>query len=247
MIAVRARGSSSAPAESEPVILIEPDRGGQRPGAPAVAAPRIEVRSGEMVVVTGPPGSGKSALLAAAAGRAALPHVRASVGGIPLTDLPHRRRRAYCRALRLLYLPQEPALISNLSVIENLLLPIRYFGEMAEGAATKEALILLAAAGLRHTASHLPARLTLEDRKTVALLRGFLRSPTVALLDDPLSGLDEESLVAVRPLLRSALAGGRCAILAAAPDADLYTDLGAAIVPLAARRHTSVSQEPIPS
>jgi putative ABC transport system ATP-binding protein len=194
--------------------------------------PAISVQAGRMVVLTGPPGSGKSAILGAAAGVSAMPGVRAILAGRQLGAMPHRKRRAEARSLRLFYLPHDPPLISNLTVLENLLLPIRYLGERKESEALKEAALLLDAAGLSEAASWLPARLTTEDRKTTALIRGFMRRPSVALLDDVFSGLAGRSLDAVRSLIRSALDSGACAILAAALDPDPYRELGADTVVL---------------
>jgi len=179
----------------------------------------VSVDEGEMVVLTAPPGSGTSAALRALAGDAPIPEPgRAMVDGQELSLLSHRKKRRARQNLRLFHLPHDPPLISNLTVMENILLPARFLGENTEEQAAREGRLLLEAAALGWAAGMLPGRLPMEARKAVALIRGFLRRPRVALLDDPLADLDDVSLAGIRPLIRGTLAAGGCAILAASRD-----------------------------
>ena len=219
----------SARGREEPLILVAPEAWPEE----ATAAPRIEVREGEMVIMSGPPGCGTARILAALAGLRATPPGAATVAGRSLWHLPHRRRRETLASLRLLHLPHEPALLSNLTVMENILLPLRYLGERPGEDAVPEGLRLLDAAGLGWAARRLPAALTPEARKAVALIRGFLRRPRVALLDDPLGELEGAMIEAVRPLLEATRATGECALLAAARHAAPFEGLEARHVDLA--------------
>jgi len=183
------------------------------------AHPGITVDEGEMVILTAPPGGGTSAALRALAGEAPFPEGgQALVAGQDLARLSHRMRRRARQSLRLFHLPHDPPLISNLTVMENLLLPSKFLGESPEGETAREGFLLLEAAGVGWTAGLLPGSLPLEIRKAVALIRGFLRRPRVALLDDPLGELDDVGVAGIRPLLRGTLAAGRCAMLVAARD-----------------------------
>jgi ABC-type multidrug transport system ATPase subunit len=175
-----------------------------------------------MVILTGPAGAGKSTILRSLLGSPTPQAAVATIDGKCLKDLSHRRRRRKAQQLRMACLPKTPALVSNLTVMENLVLPVRYLGEMGERQALREAFVLLNAVGLGWSAGRLPGSLSIEDQRTVAIVRGFLRRPRAALLDEPLSGLDAASLAGVRPILKGTLSRGECAILATTRDLGPY-------------------------
>lgn len=206
------------------------------------AGTAVEVGEGEMVILKAPPGSGTSAALRALSGEAPLPdRGRAAVEGQELALMTHRQRRRARQSLRLFHLPHDPPLISNLTVMENLLLPATFLAERPFEEAAREGSALLDAAGVGWTASMLPGRLPMEARKAIALVRGFLRRPRVALLDDPLSELDDAGLAGIRPLIHATLAGKACAILATARELGPFAGLPYRLVemtPLPAREET---------
>lgn len=193
----------------------------------------LDLGAGEAGILTGPGGSGKSTVLRAAVGLARPPGLRALVAGFDLGAVPHAIRRRVLRDQRLLFLPQEPVLVSNLSVLENLLLPVGMLGERPTGAAAGEACEALRRLGLSEAARARPATLPAADRRLIVLLRGFLRAPRTALLDEPLLGLGRERRAGVLDLLRAAVAGG-CAILVACRDPRPFADLGPRLVTLGA-------------
>ena len=226
-------GSPESATHDAPLVTIEIDPGADPPAA-WPAAP-LTVRRGELAVVTGPAGCGKSHLLRAAAGLAVDAGRRALVAHHELGTLSVRRRRATLAALRLFYLPQDPPLVSNLNVLDNLLLPIRWLGERDEAEAIEEAHRLLGASGIAWAAAALPSRLSDEDRRTAALLRGFLRRPAIALLDRPFLGLDDDRRAGVLPLIRGALVETGCAILATSSSLNGFEGLSPREIRMPAR------------
>lgn len=188
--------------------------------------PPVRVDGGSAALLTGPRGCGKSTVLRVAVGLGRPAGLRARLGGLELGRLSHRARRRALAGLRLFYLPRDPVLISNLSVLENLLLPIRFHRERPEAEAAGEARGRLEEAGLPGLADAAPARLSREARRMVVLVRGFLRRPAVALLDDPLAGLEERRRDTVLRWMAAARDGWGCALLATSRDADPYAALG---------------------
>jgi ABC-type branched-subunit amino acid transport system ATPase component len=143
----------------------------------------IATGPGEVVTVVGPNGSGKSTLLKSLAGlvTARAGHVWHS--GVDVTALP-----AEVRARRgIAYLPQEREVFASLTVRENLLMGGYGLSRRALKAALERVHGTYPALG---RLARTPAgRLSGGERKTVALARVMMSSPSVVLLDEPTAGL----------------------------------------------------------
>jgi ABC-2 type transport system ATP-binding protein len=130
----------------------------------------LEARPGELVAVIGPNGAGKTTLLSIIAG--AQPPSSGSVQ--PGPD-------------RVGWAPQQPALYSKLSVVENLELFARLEG-VADPAAAVER--MLGQTGLRDRAGERVARLSGGNRQRVNVALGLIAEPPVLALDEPSASLD---------------------------------------------------------
>jgi len=143
----------------------------------------ISAGRGEIVTVVGPNGSGKSTLLKALAGMVAVRTGRIWYDGTDVARLP-----AEVRARRgIAYLPQEREVFGSLTVRENLLMG----GYALDRRALKAALERVhraypALARLDRTPA---GRLSGGERKTVAMARLMMSSPSVVLLDEPTASL----------------------------------------------------------
>ena len=154
-------------------------------GRPLVPPFSARVAPGEVLVLMGESGSGKSSLLAFLAGLLAPPlQAQGSVwiDGRDITALPTERRR-----VGLLF--QDDLLFPHLSVLDNLLFALPAGARPARVAAAQAA---LARAGLEAFAPRLPGTLSGGQRARVSLLRALLAQPRVLLLDEPFSKLDAE-------------------------------------------------------
>lgn len=181
-------------------------------GEPLLSIPYLAVARGERVLLYGPSGSGKSTLLGLVGG--VIPPSRGSIRllGEELTALSPARRDAF-RAEHLGFIFQLYNLVPYLSVLENVLLPLRFSGARRARVADPraEALRLLAALGLEDP--RLIARrvtgLSVGQQQRVAAARALLGRAEVLIADEPTSSLDtdaRESFLAL--LMRECTAGG---------------------------------------
>ena len=138
-------------------------------------------------------------------------------------------RRASARLARVGWLPREGALLANLTLAENLRLPLEYHRGAADLASLAAA---LACFGLAGAPELRPERVPLPLRRRVALARAVSLDPELLLLDDPLDDLDDvEAEALARALLAWAAGPGR-GLVVASPDPTLARRLDARLVPL---------------
>jgi ABC-type ATPase involved in cell division len=196
-----------------------------RHGNTALENVTIGVSGGELVVVQGPAGSGKSSLLAVAAG-ARVPDSGAvwiaerNIVGLQAASLPYVRRNIG-------YLPPEPLLIGEETVLENIMLALAVRGEAIDSAEA-DARETLAMVGDSAWEGRLAASLSTGQQRLVALARALVGPPPLVVVDEPASGLGGEEREAVVGALVWARARG-CAVLCGTSDptfAEMLVDSG---------------------
>ncbi len=176
----------------------------------------FEVRRGEVFVIVGESGCGKSVLLrhliglhAPAEGRVWLHLSEAAVTGYAGVRAGEHDLYA-CDAATLAVLRrqfgvmfQAGALWSSLTVGENLLLPLRLFSSMPKAQWPAHARAQLALVGLEQAYDLAPAALSGGMRKRVAIARAMVLQPALLYLDEPASGLDPVNTRALDELILS--------------------------------------------
>jgi ABC-2 type transport system ATP-binding protein len=171
---------------------------------PLLAGVDLDVRAGEVVVVRGANGAGKTSLLRAMAGLVPLAEGDATVLGLE----PWRDVRALRRLVGLL--GHRNGLYDDLTAQENVRFAVRAAG--LSSALVPEA---LATMGLTGRLARLPAsKLSAGQRRRVALASLIARQPRLWLLDEPHAGLDSEFRAVLDDLLRSEVAQGATVVLA---------------------------------
>ena len=187
----------------------------------AVNGASLSVESGDFISVTGRSGSGKSTLLNMSAG------LLKPTGGTVFFD-GHDIFQLNDRAISLLrneeigYVPQGQSLLSNFTVLENVVMPWFLFKrETPPETPTpeKRALILLEKTGISHLAASYPKELSGGEMRRAAIARSLVNSPRLLIADEPTGDLDAETTADIMKLLR-AIANGGTAVLIVTHEVD---------------------------
>src|SRR3989442_9172345 len=166
----------------------------------ALADVHLEIRQGEYVCIAGPSGCGKTTLLSIL-GLLDTP----SEGSYLLEERPVANLtpadRARIRNRRIGFIFQAFNLIGDLTVYENVELPLTYRG--ISGAERKQRVqAALEKVGMSHRAKHYPAQLSGGQQQRVAVARAVVGDPAILLADEPTGNLDSSNGGAVMDLLR---------------------------------------------
>jgi phospholipid/cholesterol/gamma-HCH transport system ATP-binding protein len=154
---------------------------------------------GQISVILGGSGSGKSTILRLIGGLIRPKSGRVLIDGQNITDLSERRLYQVRRKLGMLF--QGGALLDSYSVFDNLALPLREQNHMTAGQIGDEVHATLAAVGVTDADRLQPRQLSGGMLRRVALARAILRKPSILLCDEPFSGLDPVSIKRIEALL----------------------------------------------
>lgn len=199
----RATVAASAPVDAQPTLALLTMRGvskDYRRGSQLVLALRgvdLAVGAGEFVALTGPSGSGKSTLLHLAGGLDIPDTGTVFLGDQDLAALSGEER-ASVRRRKIGFVFQFFHLLSGLSVLENVALPL-----VLDGVADAEAraAALVERVGLGHRRTYRPTELSGGEMQRVAIARALVNSPRVILADEPTGNLDSATGDAIMDLL----------------------------------------------
>jgi putative ABC transport system ATP-binding protein len=166
----------------------------------------LDIQRGEYISISGPSGCGKSTLLAIL-GLLDSPSAGAYVlNGRPVQDLK-LSERARIRNREIGFVFQAFNLIGDLTVYENVELPLTYrgMGSAERKRRTQEALERV---GMAHRMKHYPAQLSGGQQQRVAVARALAGDPSILLADEPTGNLDSANGEAVMELLTELHKGG---------------------------------------
>ncbi len=166
----------------------------------------LEVKRGEWLAIVGPSGSGKSTLLSILGLLDTPTEGCYRLGGVS-TETLSGRQRARLRNRSIGFIFQTFNLIGDLSVEENVGLPLGYRGLSARRRSerVREA---LAAVDMSHRLGHYPAQLSGGQQQRVAVARAIVGEPELLLADEPTGNLDSANGAAVMELLAGLHASG---------------------------------------
>ena len=165
----------------------------------ALAGVHLEIRRGEYVSIAGPSGCGKSTLLSILGLLDTPTGGRYVLKGRPVESLkPAERARIRNREIGFIF--QAFNLIGDLTVYENVELPLTYRG-MRAAERKKRVHEALEKVGMSHRMKHYPSQLSGGQQQRVAVARGLGGNPSILLADEPTGNLDSTNGQAVMDLL----------------------------------------------
>jgi ABC-type lipoprotein export system ATPase subunit len=165
----------------------------------------LTIAAGEQLAVTGRSGSGKTTLLLALAGL-----LTVGRGRVTLTATQRD----------VMYVPQAPSLVPELTAAENASLGLRIRG-VAPREALEQAKGQLSTLGLADAVDRLPAELSGGMQQRTALARALLTAPELLLVDEPTGALDRHTAQDVMAILREACAAKGSALVVATHDPEV--------------------------
>jgi putative ABC transport system ATP-binding protein len=236
------RNTAVLPATA-PVVLHEVSKrfGRGRGAVTALDRVSLSLPAGSFTAVLGVSGSGKSTLLQCAAGLDQPSSGTVRLCGAELGRLSDRRR-TLLRRQRVGFIFQDLNLVPELTVAENIALPLR----LGRRHVTREAIAQAAGrVGLRpEQLRRLPSQLSGGQQQRAAIARALVTGPEVIFADEPTGALDPYTADGVMRLLREAAAGTTVVIVTHQPEVTRFCDRA---VFLYAGRVDAVTDAPQPA
>ena len=149
----------------------------------------FQINCGETVAIVGPSGAGKSTLLALLAGLDEPTSGKVWLNGVELSTMDEDGR-ALLRNRQVGFIFQSFHLLSSLTALETVLLPLALSGTMEAMSLAKEALEQV---GLNSRMHHYPRQLSGGEKQRVAIARAFVTTPSLLFADEPTGNLDNKS------------------------------------------------------
>jgi putative ABC transport system ATP-binding protein len=172
----------------------------------ALADIHLEVRSGEYVAIAGPSGCGKTTMLSILGLLDSPSEGNYTLAGESVANLT-ASERARIRNRQIGFIFQAFNLIGDLTVAENVELPLTYRG-MPAAERKQRVQNALERVGMAHRMRHYPSQLSGGQQQRVAVARAVAGDPVILLADEPTGNLDSKNGEAVMDLLQELHKGG---------------------------------------
>lgn len=208
--------------DNKPVLQLENIKHHYGTGEAAVQALRgidLSVNRGEVVLVIGPSGGGKTTALLVMGLLLTPDSGSVRIGGQDTRELSEGDR-AKLRLTKLGFLFQEYNLLNSLTAAENVAVPLRYSGT-GKSEALARAKELLTSLDLGHRAGHRPTMLSGGEKQRVAAARALAMTPDLVLADEPTANLDSATGKKVSEQLAAAAKAQGSAVVIVTHDSRL--------------------------
>ena len=156
----------------------------------------LDISAGEFVAIVGPSGNGKSTLLNLLTGIDRPSQGEVTVCGSALHKLSEEQLSLW-RGVNVGIVFQFFQLLPSLNLLQNILLPMDFMGNMAKRQRIERAKYLLDLVGLSGQAQQLPSQVSGGQQQRAAIARALANDPQLIVADEPTGNLDEETAGAV--------------------------------------------------
>src|SRR5215468_7143270 len=173
----------------------------------ALAGVHFSIYPGEYMSISGPSGCGKSTLLSILGLLDTPTEGKYQLNGVAVEDI-NANERARIRNREIGFIFQAFNLIGDLSVFENVELPLTYREGLSKAERRERVIEALERVGMAHRLKHYPAQLSGGQQQRVAVARALVGRPSILLADEPTGNLDSKNGEAVMELLARLHAGG---------------------------------------
>ena len=165
----------------------------------AVKDVNLNISDGDFIHIIGRSGSGKSTLLNIVAGLLSADNGTLLLDGTNYLELNDEEKSKF-RNKNIGFIPQSPALLGYLDILENIRLPYDMYEK--EGDSEGKARYFLNELGLEHLAKSYPKELSGGEIRRIIIARALMTDPKILIADEPTSDLDIEATKEVMDLLK---------------------------------------------
>jgi phospholipid/cholesterol/gamma-HCH transport system ATP-binding protein len=178
----------------------------------------LSVPRGKITAIMGPSGTGKTTLLRLVTGQIHASRGQVLVDGQEVSKLNHQQLYAMRQRMGMLF--QNGALLTDISVYENVAFPVREHTKLPEELIRQLVLTKLQTVGLRGAYKLMPWELSGGMARRVALARAMVLDPDLLIYDEPFAGLDPISMGVVLRLIRKMNEALRITSIVVSHDVD---------------------------
>ncbi len=189
----------------------------------------LSIQKGELVLLWGPGGSGKSTLFQILTGTMNPDHGEVIVNGKNILHFSRKEWTAYRRSIG--FVPQNEPLLKDRSVFEEIELPLELDG-VNSARRKKQVHAILERFHLQEVQDQYPALLSMSERERLAIARAVVREPLILLADEPAAHLNAEGMRDIVSILKQENLRGMTILLGTADERFASSFPGARICSL---------------
>ncbi len=179
---------------------------------PALKGLDLDVEAGEFLAITGKSGAGKTTLVNMITGTDTLTSGVVEVGGVNIHQLDENRR-ALWRGRHLGVIYQSFHLLPNLTLLDNILLPMDFCGLYRRRASRERAMDLLRQMEMADHAHKLPSQISGGQQQRVAIARALANDPPLIVADEPTGRLDSVTAEVIFRIFQQLVAQGKTLVM----------------------------------